>query len=523
MMIKPPNAVYCKCSWSLPFTIALGQVSTPPVVAQQFAQPGPNLPVKHLYLDFGAGGDRRDKEGNLWIRPNRPPGHHLILGYGSTTALYPGGRDVRRSSQYTPVENTAEPFVFASATVGLKRCILPVTTPADGAGAFKVKLGFAALPGDKPGRRVFDVRLNGKTVLKNFDVIKEAGKTDRAVWKEFTLVLEGNLVLDLVAKSDSPAPDQMPLINGLVVLREKVTRPGLKTPGDVWLNHSTREKPLEVAVANLRNEVFRGRIVFDTPKGVAIRTPDNGTLTLQPGRRKTLPLRVRALDGIEPGRHIVTVRLAGARGDATARKFAVEWLGKLERAALTGSDHPLVRGDLWNDLNRLVKPAMHSQRLCVTYGSTGPRSPDGAACTLQIHVPEKYRGRIRAARLRLCAAPVLRQAQQALSTGAASKLPRWGRLKQLKGPPWPDVNKIKFPDLPAAVAQSSPLSPAGHNSTVVEGKIPGDLGHVTTTHHFRLLIEPTAPGGMVYWSHRASDPAKRPVVLIDYEPEAELK
>ena len=225
MMIKPPNAIYCKCSWSLPFTIALGQVSTPPVVAQQFAQPGPSLPVKHLYLDFGASGDRRDKKGNLWIRSNQRPGHHLILGYGSTIALYPGGRDVRRSSQYTPVENTAEPFVFASAIVGVKQCILPVTTPTDGEGTFKVKLGFAALPGDKPGRRVFDVRLNGKTVLKDFDVIKEAGKTDRAVWKEFTLVLKGNLVLDLVTKSDKPAPDQMPLINGLIILREKTTKP----------------------------------------------------------------------------------------------------------------------------------------------------------------------------------------------------------------------------------------------------------------------------------------------------------
>ena len=58
---------------------------------------------------------------------------------------------------------------------------------------------------------------------------------------------------------------------------------------------------------------------------------------------------------------------------------------------------------------------------------------------------------------------------------------------------------------------------------MVEGQIPGDLGHVTTTHHFRLLIEPTAPGGPVYWSHRAPDPAKRPVVLIDYEPGPELK
>ena len=87
-----------------------------------------------------------------------------------------------------------------------------MTTPADGKGAYEVKLGFAALPGDKPGQRVFDVKLNGKTVLENFDIVKEAGKPDRAVWKTFELDLDGNLIIDLVAKEKEPSFDQMPLL-----------------------------------------------------------------------------------------------------------------------------------------------------------------------------------------------------------------------------------------------------------------------------------------------------------------------
>ncbi len=221
LMIKPPMAVYCKCSWSLPFTVALGQVPTQPTVGQLYAQPGPVLPVKHLYVDFGATGDRRDVQGDLWLKPQRPEGHKLLLGFGLTVEMYPGGEDVRRNSLYTPIENTEVPFVFATAARGLKRCIIPVTTSADGVGVFKVKLGFAALPGDKPGRRVFDVKLNGKTVLKDFDVVKEAGRPDVAVWKDFVLDLDGDLVLDLVARSDKPTAEQMPLINGLVIRRQE--------------------------------------------------------------------------------------------------------------------------------------------------------------------------------------------------------------------------------------------------------------------------------------------------------------
>ena len=48
---------------------------------------------------------------------------------------------------------------------------------------FRVRLGFSALPGDQPGQRVFDVLLNGKTVLQDFDILSESGQPDSAVWK----------------------------------------------------------------------------------------------------------------------------------------------------------------------------------------------------------------------------------------------------------------------------------------------------------------------------------------------------
>ncbi|MFP6613278.1 MAG: PQQ-binding-like beta-propeller repeat protein, partial [Pirellulales bacterium] len=220
LMIKPPHAVYCRCSWSLPFTVALGQVPSSPSVGQLFAQPGSTLPVKHLFIDFAGTGDRRDSDGNLWLKPERPLNHALVLGHEMKLEKYEGASDVRRNSRYTRIDNTDTPFVFATAIQGLKSCVVPVTSAEHGKGRYRVRLGFAALPDDQLGQRVFHVKLNGKTVLPDFDILSEAGKTERAVWMEFVEEIDGELVLELVSKSGTPTPKQMPLISGLQIVRD---------------------------------------------------------------------------------------------------------------------------------------------------------------------------------------------------------------------------------------------------------------------------------------------------------------
>jgi len=221
MMIKPPMATYCKCSWSLPFTIAMGQVPTQPTVGQSFAQPGPSLPVKHLYLDLGGTGDRRSAKGNMWLQPKRVQKHYLLLGHDIKLTMHEGGGNVQRTSQYTPIENTDTPFVFATAVRGLKQCVVQLTKPGAPERAYTVRLGFSPLPGDKPGQRVFDVKINGKQVLTSFDIMKETGKADRAVWKEFEVTLGDYLTLEMAPKPGTLSGDRLPLINGLVVLRNE--------------------------------------------------------------------------------------------------------------------------------------------------------------------------------------------------------------------------------------------------------------------------------------------------------------
>ena len=75
--------------------------------------------------------------------------------------------------------------------------------PAD----YTVRLYFAELEDVKVGSRVFDVKLQGKTVLAAFDLPKEAQGSHKAVVREFREVrITRNLDIELVPNPGAPGP-----------------------------------------------------------------------------------------------------------------------------------------------------------------------------------------------------------------------------------------------------------------------------------------------------------------------------
>lgn len=154
-----------------------------------------------------------------------------------------------------------------------------------GRGQFTVRLGFAALPADRPGQRVFDVCLNGRKVLENFDIVTAAGGANRAVWKQFDLELDDVLLLDLIAKSDQPTPAEVPLINGLIVEAKKMLSLGMEASDTLWLGKTKPEETVVVSVANFQPEPFRGKIAVSTPPGIEASLPDGESLQIAPGTR----------------------------------------------------------------------------------------------------------------------------------------------------------------------------------------------------------------------------------------------
>src|SRR5262249_12603283 len=137
-------------------------------------------PVRRVGINFGAPGDRRAEDGTLWIE------------YPSTGGLSPAvpittqparPEYVRHHSSL--IEGEGLKWVGAWAVKGLNRLTLDLGGKTRTERRFTVRLHFAELEVERAGERVFDVALQGQTVLKGFDILKEAGGHNRWLMKEF--------------------------------------------------------------------------------------------------------------------------------------------------------------------------------------------------------------------------------------------------------------------------------------------------------------------------------------------------
>jgi hypothetical protein len=88
-----------------------------------------------------------------------------------------------------------------------------------------VKLGFAAEKGDAPGKRVFDIKLQGETVKTGFDPVAEAGKSEKAIVLEFKgIEVTGNLSVELIPTKEKSVSDELPVINYMEIIREDAAK-----------------------------------------------------------------------------------------------------------------------------------------------------------------------------------------------------------------------------------------------------------------------------------------------------------
>jgi hypothetical protein len=181
----------CTCSYPLPVGLAL--VGMPPTYEQWATWgPGEAAGIRRIGLNLGAPGDRMTEAGTLWLdypavggpspsvrvttEPDKPE------FYYRHSLWVEGGR--------------GWPWVAASGARGLRR--LTLAGLRDDA-TFTVRLTFADPEHSEPGRRVFDVRLQGETVWRRLDPAREAGGRMRSLSKEVGGVrTDGTLSVELV-------------------------------------------------------------------------------------------------------------------------------------------------------------------------------------------------------------------------------------------------------------------------------------------------------------------------------------
>ena len=90
-------------------------------------------------------------------------------------------------------ENT--PWISASAIGGIRSIEITLSkAKVVPEASYKIRLYFSELENTKRGERVFDVSIQGRKVLENFDIISEAGGKDKEIVKSFTGITAGNIL-----------------------------------------------------------------------------------------------------------------------------------------------------------------------------------------------------------------------------------------------------------------------------------------------------------------------------------------
>jgi outer membrane protein assembly factor BamB len=239
LVLVPEASVGCTCSFPLrgsfalvnkpqraqPWTTFINHTELNP---KGMVVPGTyDRPVKHLAINFGAPADMKADDGTLWLaypNPRTAYAQNHFAGYGIKFDLkeeiLKGMGYFCRDFKGIAIEGTEKPWLFTSGCLGLRRCEIPLLDePADQEPAvYAVRLGFRAHEGDRPGRRVCDIRLQGQTVCEDFDIAR-AGGSGKAVVREFAdIPVAGKLLLELVPKTVSPGEAEAPLVNFVEIL-----------------------------------------------------------------------------------------------------------------------------------------------------------------------------------------------------------------------------------------------------------------------------------------------------------------
>lgn len=223
MLNAPDYTRTCTCSYQVVADLALvhlpdGALGNPQPESWSFdhlSAPEKPTPVRRVGLNFGAPGNRLSDDGTLgleWPSVGGPSPELSVHVQGDNLELFR-----RHMSTVESASHGALPWVAASGMEGVTglaiRPFVQTTGPGkdatvngferhwetnalatahDGvadrnepARRYTVRLHFLEPGAAEPGERVFDVSINGRVVLKSFDIAARAGGANRAIVEEY--------------------------------------------------------------------------------------------------------------------------------------------------------------------------------------------------------------------------------------------------------------------------------------------------------------------------------------------------
>ena len=185
-----------------------------PTLSLARAGPGQGW-LQRVGINLGAPGDRTATDGTLWLE------YPIVSGDSSPVIMAAAGNDVENFRRHASAVSGASPAWVAASGVrnmNLLSILLKHTAGAGSEPTYTVRLHFAEPDDIEVGQRVFDVGIQGQTVLKDFDVVDQAGGRLCGVMREFPNVnLNGFLTITLTPKAGQ---EYGPILAGVELIAE---------------------------------------------------------------------------------------------------------------------------------------------------------------------------------------------------------------------------------------------------------------------------------------------------------------
>jgi outer membrane protein assembly factor BamB len=213
-VLNAPNMAHgCICGYSLFTSLALVNLPQTEVWSYSALKFDPKKDsIRRIGINFGAPGDRQDESGTLWVDYPSKGGSSPSIPVkvtGDSPSYF------RRHS--TLLKGDGVNWVAGSGVEGATSITLTLSpTEPDATSTYTVRLHFAEPDNTQPGKRVFDISLQGASVAANVDIAREAGGRYMAVVREFRGVVAGaSLHLKLTPKTGRP------VLSGIEVVAEE--------------------------------------------------------------------------------------------------------------------------------------------------------------------------------------------------------------------------------------------------------------------------------------------------------------
>jgi hypothetical protein len=180
-----------------------------------------------MLINLGGPGDRRDDQEKLWLGYPRPPrGHSTVrwkFYFSFDVAGDPACQYFHRAPEHSPITAPQNCWLYSSGSVGIKRLSVPVLVEHETPARFTVRLHFADCDNTTIGQRIFDIKLQGNLVEKDFDVVRAAGGPSTAIVREFgDIEIRDKLHIELLQKSHmkSKSNRHKTILNALEIARD---------------------------------------------------------------------------------------------------------------------------------------------------------------------------------------------------------------------------------------------------------------------------------------------------------------